>query len=289
MVNPVRTAKMSESRGAPLFWNEERKSASYVPAKPAVPSKPSVKVMQERKTGRKMPAAREQRLRRLEASTRELLHKRDQVQEDLHCLQISSEELHLDIDSLKSNYEQLAEDVGQHLRMGRYHRLVLHADKAAVRLQALQEHGRERALASVGISRDAIAEDNRPWGDRIITLVQDWDRACWDCLTEEDLKAVTKQFGPRFMSFIEKDALIMMEMPHASRPAYTLSIDMPLAEKAYIMEAIDNLPPEKREGGRSAFLAFIGSRAPWEYVLDRVYHELGASGCGDKQARPAHK
>lgn len=41
-------------------------------------------------------------------------------------------------------------------------------------LQALQDDGRQRALAHVGIYSTAIAPDGWPWGDRIPHLVEDW-------------------------------------------------------------------------------------------------------------------
>lgn len=87
------------------------------------------------------------------------------------------------------------------------------------------------------------------------------------------LQELTWQFGSRFMSFLEKDAIIM-DTPNASRPAYTLSHNVPWAEKAYIMEAIDYLQPEAvREGGRAAYMAFMGCNS-WEAELGKVKHML---------------
>ncbi len=256
--------------------------------------------VKERETDCKMrAAARQEQLNRLQAIKR-------QMQAGLQWLGTSTQQLNANIDSLKSDYKGLAEDIERYRRAGKHHRLVTHADQAALRLQALQEDGRLRALAHVGIFRHSIAPDKMPLGDRITILAQKWDRTCWEWLTEEQFMEITRYFGSQFMSFIEEDALTIMDMPHATeastdmqhatgfRPAYTLSIYMPPAEKAYIMEAIDNLQPEaKREGGRRAYLAFmgrspyIGSSAFWESELRRVDSALAALGCGDMQAFPA--
>ena len=44
-----------------------------------------------------------------------------------------------------------------------------------MRIRALQEDGRRRALAHVGISTAATAPNGRPWGSRITALVDNWE------------------------------------------------------------------------------------------------------------------
>ena len=55
-------------------------------------------------------------------------------------------------------------------------------------MQALQNEGRRRALAYVGISSSSAAHDGKPWGDWITILVQDWASTCQTVLTEPQNK-----------------------------------------------------------------------------------------------------
>lgn len=55
-----------------------------------------------------------------------------------------------------------------------------------------------------------------------------------------------------------------------------LSLDMPWGERAFIMEAIDDLPDEAvREGARSAYLAFVKSTS-WEEAQNKTATEPAA-------------
>ncbi len=55
-------------------------------------------------------------------------------------------------------------------------------------LQALQDDGRQRALALVGISSAAAAPDGKPWGERIDALVCDWATTYKTVLTQSHKK-----------------------------------------------------------------------------------------------------
>lgn len=92
------------------------------------------------------------------------------------------------------------------------------------------------------------------------------------------LQEIAKRFGSQFVSFLGSDAL-SIDVAKGSRPACALSLDMPWAEKSFIMESIDYLQPKAvREGGRLAYMAFSGRRhMSWESELERVDAMLAAS------------
>ena len=63
------------------------------------------------------------------------------------------------------------------------------ADAAALRLQVLQEDGRQRALSHVGISSSVTAPDGARWVcRRTNNLVQDWASTCRTVLTQQHIK-----------------------------------------------------------------------------------------------------
>ena len=62
----------------------------------------------------------------------------------------------------------------------------------------------------------------------------------------------------------------------ADSPSQMLKTNMSWAEKSFIMEAIDSLQIEVRNGARVAHLSLIGSRS-WKEELERVERELGMS------------
>ena len=80
-----------------------------------------------------------------------------------------------------------------------------------------------------------------------------------------------------FLGFLEKDAQIM-DTPSAKMSAYRIGSDMPWVEKAYMMEAIDNLPEAVRAGGRNAYRLIIGDGRSWEAERKLVRAKLAASG-----------
>ncbi len=67
-------------------------------------------------------------------------------------------------------------------------RLCAGAGAADQRLQVLQDDGRQRALAHVGISSAAAAPDGKPWGERIDALVCDWATTYKTVLTQSHKK-----------------------------------------------------------------------------------------------------
>ena len=94
------------------------------------------------------------------------------------------------------------------------------------------------------------------------------------------LQEITKHFGAQFMCFLERNVLVG-DTEENFRPAPTLPLDMPWEERAYVMEYIDALTPDaRRQGGRTAYLAFFGSGYPWcwEAELGRVDDMLDALG-----------
>ena len=83
------------------------------------------------------------------------------------------------------------------------------------------------------------------------------------------LQEIAAHFGHHFISFLNagdriSDMRRKLYGAEAFGPAYILSLDMPWGERYFIMEVIDNLPGEaERQGGRTAYLAFLG-RTSWE-------------------------
>ena len=81
---------------------------------------------------------------------------------------------------------------------------------------------------------------------------------------------LTARFGRHFVSFLMIDNLLI------PGPRHTLSLDMPWAERSFIMEAIDDMLEEAmREGARIAYLSLFGSRS-WEEEQKTVKAELAA-------------
>ena len=52
-----------------------------------------------------------------------------------------------------------------------------------MKVEALREDARQRALAHVGIRKSVTAPDSKPWGDRITTLAKEWANTWRDELT----------------------------------------------------------------------------------------------------------
>ncbi|CAL5225570.1 g8411 [Coccomyxa viridis] len=133
----------------------------------------------------------------------------------------------------------------------------------------LQHDGRQRALAYVGISSSATMPDGKPWGGQVVALVDDWDNTYYNRLTPQHRTEIAAHFGHHFISFLNagdriSDMRRKLYGAEAFGPAYILSLDMPWGERYFIMEVIDNLPGEaERQGGRTAYLAFLG-RTSWE-------------------------
>ncbi len=82
------------------------------------------------------------------------------------------------------------------------------------------------------------------------------------------LQEISEHFGSQFKSFLESRSTVMDSAPK-TRPR--LSPNMPWAERAFLMDAIeDELEPEAvREGGRIACLAFMGCKS-WEAERKKV-------------------
>ncbi len=190
--------------------------------------------------------------------------------------------------------------------------LYVAAGAAYQRVQALQEDGRQRALAYLGISGSGIAPD---WDRMYQTLLTEEDKTVrvqaplWACQSQDvprlssrskkyagwlvlansclegrlidrlALQDIAAHFGHHFISFLNAgnrvlDMLRKLYRPEANSPAYTLSLDMPWEERYFIMRVVDNLPGEaERQGGRTAYLAFFGSKS-WEEEESVVLAEL---------------
>ena len=86
---------------------------------------------------------------------------------------------------------------------------------------------------------------------------------------------ITSRFGSKFVSFLETSDTVL-DPAKVGSLAYPISLDMPWAERFFIMEAIDNHRLEAvREGGRIAYLAAFGSPS-WEEEKERLvlYHQV---------------
>ena len=80
------------------------------------------------------------------------------------------------------------------------------------------------------------------------------------------MQEITSRFGSHFVTFLGTDAIAAT----CDSPAIPVSLDMPRAERSFIMEAIDNYRIEAvREGGRIAYLAIFGSPS-WEEEKKRL-------------------
>ena len=80
---------------------------------------------------------------------------------------------------------------------------------------------------------------------------------------------ISSRFGSHFVSFLETDDPIM-DPAKADSLAYPISLDMPRAERSFIVDTIDNHPIQAvREGGRIAYQAIFGSPS-WEEVKKRL-------------------
>ncbi len=79
------------------------------------------------------------------------------------------------------------------------------------------------------------------------------------------LQEITDHFGRDFGDFLETNAWLRESMrASADRPTYTVSRDMPWAERFLLVRAIDKISiPTLREGGRVAYLLLFGGRS-WE-------------------------
>ena len=91
------------------------------------------------------------------------------------------------------------------------------------------------------------------------------------------LQEISEHFGSQFKSFLESRSTVTDSAPE-TRPL--LSPNMLWAERAFLMDAIeDELEPEAvREGGRIAYLAFMGCKS-WEAERKKVdsYSNLAVS------------
>ena len=80
---------------------------------------------------------------------------------------------------------------------------------------------------------------------------------------------ITGRFGRQYVAFLETNDPVTDPAKDDS-PAYPFSLDMPLAERSFIMDILDNHPHEAvREGGRITYLAIFGSPS-WEEEKKRL-------------------
>ena len=95
------------------------------------------------------------------------------------------------------------------------------ADKAALRVQAVKDDARLRALAHVGISGSAIAPDGKPWGNRITSLKENWGKAWWEVLDHQQ-KGVRKLSSFRQRTMVNGSGTMVYTVCHSRTKHYAL-------------------------------------------------------------------
>ena len=83
------------------------------------------------------------------------------------------------------------------------------------------------------------------------------------------MQDITSRFGSRFVSFLETNDTVM-DLAKVDSLTYPISLDMPPAERSFIVETSNSHPEEAvREGGRIAYLAIFESPS-WEEEKKRL-------------------
>lgn len=87
------------------------------------------------------------------------------------------------------------------------------------------------------------------------------------------VQEIKKKFGIPFISFLKTD----FGTAKANIPTHSQCLDMPWAERAFLMDALDALQPRPvRAGGRRAYLSLFGGK-DWAAEKETTADKLAAT------------